>query len=370
MNDEGSSEPIRGVAALAGAVPHLLSYRPDDQSVVVLGLRGNQLGPIAVARPPRDAGPAGLTAQMAAEMGDQIGEVFDQHGVTTTITVGYGPDGPGHAHWVADAMDHSAAADRMVILAVDRGQVFQWDDRAAAWTAGQPLDPAVEWVVRGSAPADSYQDLTAGFQPQAARAWPPLSAEQQRELTALSVADQVGVARDLVRRLAEPGVTPGPADHAWLGALANANNVIVRDSVLGAAVTTPGGTGVLQSALVGAPYGYRDGLTAVTAAALYSTGRSSELVLGLTGRIDPAGPNAALAQLIRAATSANLEPYMFRQAIEQANHDADRILGYHAKRGEQPQTNPGIPNRAVRAPENRPPHKPGAGREPGPGVGR
>lgn len=372
MNTERPNDhaTIRDKGDFAAALPHLLGFRPDELTVVVVGLQGSRVGPIAVLHPPS---PQAFAPDAVDGLARDIGPAFESHGVTTSIVVGYGPDGPDRVHRVAGALGHQIAADHNVSRwCVDRGLVRTWDD-ARGWGLGEAIGGGEEWVLRGSSPADSYDRLRAAFQQQPDPTWPELSATQARELDALPVADQVALARTLVSRMTEPG-SQGQQEFGWLGALAS-HNRMARDAVLGAAVSTEGGLGVLQAALPGAPAAYRDSLTAVTAATLYASGRSSQLTEELAERIDPAGPNAGLAALIRGSVMSRLDPAVMRDAIVEAGRDTDALL-HRAERpeGPRPAGAPGgsreAPMSRGRAAELRIPHKPGGAARPDRGIGR
>ena len=350
---------IGGKGELAGAIPHLLGYRPEEQSVVVLGLQGNRLGPLAATTSPDVVAHGGFPSQASAGFARQVGQAFTRYGVTTSIVVGYGADGPGRARLVAEALDSYVSPNHEVACwSVDRGQVRSWDREVGGWSKPELVDSGAEWVLRGSAPADSRHDMVDSFQPQPAQAWAPLSSDQQQELAALPEADQVGLARDVVRQLTEPGAGAGPHEYAWLGALIN-GPVGVRDAVLGATVTSPGGVEALRAALVGAPECYRDGLTAVTAATVYVRGHSSELAHELVDRVNPTGPHARLAGLVRTSLNMGLDPRGLQRAIVAADRDADDFY----------RSSP-APSRATRALDTHPPVKPDVSRNRNPGVGR
>ena len=89
-------EIIRGNGEIAASLPHLLGYRPGDQTVVVVGLVGNRLGPIAVARPPANG--EGFNPATCDGFAREVCPALERHGVTTFLTVGYGPTGAEHAH--------------------------------------------------------------------------------------------------------------------------------------------------------------------------------------------------------------------------------------------------------------------------------
>ena len=164
-------EIIRGNGEIAASLPHLLGYRPGDQTVVVVGLVGNRLGPIAVARPPANG--EGFNPATSDGFARAVCPALERHGVTTFLTVGYGPAGAEHAHLIGDALGrHVTGGHEVLRWSVDRGLVRSWHE-TDGWSAGQRVGSGAEWVLRGSSPADSYEQFSASFTPQPARLLTP-----------------------------------------------------------------------------------------------------------------------------------------------------------------------------------------------------
>ena len=361
-------EIIRGNGEIAASLPHLLGYRPGDQTVVVVGLVGNRLGPIAVARPPANG--EGFNPATCDGFAREVCPALERHGVTTFLTVGYGPTGAEHAHLIGDALGrHVTGGHEVLRWSVDRGLVHSWHE-TDGWSAGQQVGSGAEWVLRGSSPADSYDQLTASFSPQPARQWPPLPDDKARLLTATPVPDQVVMARDLVRQMIEPGAVNGPAEYGWLGALAS-GHPSVRDTVMAELASHPAGVWVARAAYVGAPAPCRDALTAVTAVAVITHGLSGELARDLAGRIDPNGPNAHWAFLIGAAVDNHLDPAELRQFLAATRREPE-VISLPPRAGRFPggESSPGPDALPARRAERRAPHKPGQRGGRGPDIGR
>ena len=235
---------IGGKGELAGAIPHLLGYRPDEQSVVVLGLQGNRLGPLAATTSPAHDG---FTSHVSAGFARQVGQAFTVTASPRRSSV-TAADGPGRARLVAEALDSYVSPNHEVACwSVDRGQVRSWD-RPGAGRSLSSVDSGAECCE--ALRRDSRHDMVDSVQPQRRRRRARRCRRtSSSELGGFLEADQVGLARDVVRQLTELGGR-GPREYAWLGALINGPSV-VRDAVLGATVTSPGGVEARGPLLLG-----------------------------------------------------------------------------------------------------------------------
>ncbi|MCT2088370.1 DUF4192 domain-containing protein [Micrococcus terreus] len=99
MTDDTPSMRITTPTDLAGAVPHMVGYQPDNNQIAVLGFHGPHYIGAAVHTWTAELGEG---PAHAAEVTNHIARAFGDR-ANSYLTIGYGPEGPESALLFQDA---------------------------------------------------------------------------------------------------------------------------------------------------------------------------------------------------------------------------------------------------------------------------
>lgn len=301
---------IHGPAELAGLVPHLWHYTPGEGQVAALAL-GPSSSPGLVTR--SESAPGALEARA----------LLDHAGETDRfVLIGYGTTGRRRAADFADALRDvsGGGANVAAVAAVDDGRVHalvngRWDD------AGHVRDMSAHFVLEGSDPAPSRDAHLDRFRPLSEPTWATELPADRTSTTLVPPSERAQRAREILERLAVPGVHVDDADRTWLAASAGANG-LMRDAVMQHGWDRDRAF-ALVSLYRGAPLEHRDVTAALAGGAMFAQG---DMVAARTivDHIDPRSQHASFGELVRTAVDVGAPPDVLTAGW--SRQDIDRLL--------------------------------------------
>ncbi|GAA1133692.1 DUF4192 family protein [Citricoccus alkalitolerans] len=162
MADDTPSMRITSPTDLAGAVPHMVGYQPDNNQVAILGFHGPDYIGAAVHT---WAAELGEGPAHTAEVTNHITRAFGDR-ANSYLAIGYGPEGPERALLFQDAFTQQTETqtqawavdnDRLRVFSPDRG----WSPEADLEdTAGTEYS-----MITGAQPAATREDLAQHYEP-------------------------------------------------------------------------------------------------------------------------------------------------------------------------------------------------------------
>ncbi|MEV4902840.1 DUF4192 family protein [Citricoccus sp. NPDC055426] len=162
MADDKPTMRITTPADLAGAVPHMVGYQPDNNQIAILGFHGPNYIGSAVHTWAADLGEG---PAHTAEVTDHIVRAFGDR-ANSYLAIGYGPEGPERALLFQDAFtQHTGTQAQAWAVDNDRLQLFSPD---RGWSPEVDLETTAgtEYaMVTGAQPAATREELTRQYEP-------------------------------------------------------------------------------------------------------------------------------------------------------------------------------------------------------------
>ncbi|WMY80015.1 DUF4192 family protein [Citricoccus sp. I39-566] len=242
MTDDKPTMRITTPTDLAGAVPHMVGYQPDNNQIAILGFHGpNYIGAaVHTWSAALGDGPA-----HAAEVTDYISRAFGGR-ADSYLAIGYGPEGPERALLFQDAFTQQTES-KVQAWAVDndRLQIFT---PGRGWSPEAPLETTAGTefaMVTGAQPAATREELVQQYE--------PVSEDQQAHLNPDTAERFATMAPTAQYEWAARALTEGTESKTGLTdeqvsiiAHATATSVHIRDNLLADVV----GNGVKADRLV------------------------------------------------------------------------------------------------------------------------
>lgn len=286
-----------GFGELIAQLPHMMGYHPDPESLVIIGIRGNELAFTAVVT--GDATQPRTHALRA--LCDQVGPAMERGGADAVAVIYYGNP---------DRLDAADAA-RIVLgglrvpvhlFDVDEGHFRAGDALSGGWLLPRRLPPAP--VVRHAVEpeAGGREAFYARLTPYPEARYPLLSDQDARSIDTLSPSLRVEIAQRALARLSAGAGDPGR--WAILGHLVAGD----ADLALQLGHYAAGDQARVDSLIDtfrGAPVEHRAAIAAAAAAAAYLACRPSGVAATL---LEHASPDSPLERLIVASVDAGVHP--------------------------------------------------------------
>ncbi|XKH55142.1 DUF4192 domain-containing protein (plasmid) [Citricoccus nitrophenolicus] len=162
MADDKPTLRITTPTDLAGAIPHMVGYQPDNNQIAILGFHGpNYIG----AAVHTWAATLGEGPAHTAEVTDHITHAFGDR-ANSYLAIGYGPEGPERALLFQDAFIQQTDS-KVQAWAVD-------NDRLRVFSPGRGWSPEADLedtagteysMVTGAQPAATREDLAQQYEP-------------------------------------------------------------------------------------------------------------------------------------------------------------------------------------------------------------
>lgn len=227
MADDKPTMRITTPTDLAGAVPHMVGYQPDNNQIAILGFHGpNYIG----AAVHTWAAELGDGPAHTAEVTNHITRAFADR-ANSYLAIGYGPEGPDRALLFQDAFQQTETQAQAWAVDNDRLRVFTpgrgWSPEADLEdTAGTEYS-----MVTGAQPAATREDLAQHYEPVSEDQQAHLDPETaQRFATMAPTAQYEWAARALTEGAeSKTGLSD---EHVAVIAHAVATSVHIRDNLL------------------------------------------------------------------------------------------------------------------------------------------
>ncbi|MGJ3510137.1 DUF4192 family protein [Enemella sp. A6] len=325
------SEPQRvsGPADIVGTIPHLLSYHPTDDQLVVLALGESGSLKVTIGLNWEEA--LGPDLDQGPKMADYL---HTRVNAATYLVAAYGPAGQIRAERLASALSHHGNTPAVFAVDTAAGTFLMSDGHT--WGDPEPIvDQGDQFALRGeSVAARDRQTMLDRYRPLETPTYPVASADLARRIDTSLPSVRVARCRELLDQLSQPGHQPTPDDLSEL-AHTTLSASVVRDSVLIDVASDPAKREVVASLFTGAPGEYRGHLAPVAATAIYYGGHGPAAQTTLQHTAE-GSPHASLGKLIDASIEAAVPPESFRAAAMAANPidlgAADRM--FLAERGQ------------------------------------
>lgn len=228
MADDKPTMRITTPTDLAGAVPHMVGYQPDNNQIAILGFHGpNYIG----AAVHTWAAELGEGPAHTAEVTNHITRAFGDR-ANSYLAIGYGPEGPDRALLFQDAFTQQTETQAQA-WAVD-------NDRLRVFSPGRGWSPEADLedtagteysIVTGAQPAATREDLAQQYEPVPEDQQAHLDPETaQRFATMAPTAQYEWAARALTEGAeSKTGLSD---EHVAVIAQATATSVHIRDNLL------------------------------------------------------------------------------------------------------------------------------------------
>lgn len=359
MADDKPTMRITTPTDLAGAVPHMVGYQPDNNQIAILGFHGpNYIG----AAVHTWAAELGEGPTHAVEITDHIARAFGDR-ANSYLAIGYGPEGPERALLFQDAFTQQTEA-RAQAWAVnnDRLQVFSPD---RGWSPEADLEDTAgtEYaMVTGAQPAATRKDLAHQYE--------PVPEDQQAHLDPDTAQRFATMAPTAQYEWASRALTEGAESKTGLTdeqvaiiAHATATSVHIRDNLLADVVDNNIKAERLVDVFRRTDDARRPDMADLAGAGEYITRGSTVAIETITRHT-----TGSLGRMAHQAAFQGLDPQPLIDSIDH-NELRDRLTmadrqhyRRHSATSSMPLPNPGAraPIRPVPGADYRPQHHPGA----------
>lgn len=228
MADDKPTMRITTPTDLAGAVPHMVGYQPDNNQIAILGFHGpNYIG----AAVHTWAAELGEGPAHTAEVTNHITRAFGDR-ANSYLAIGYGPEGPERALLFQDAFTQQTETQAQAwAVDNDRLRVFS---PGCGWSPEADLEDTAgtEYsMVTGAQPAATREDLARHYEPVPEDQQAHLDPETAQRLATMAPTAQYEWAGRALSEGAESktGLTD---EHVAVIAHATATSVHIRDNLL------------------------------------------------------------------------------------------------------------------------------------------
>lgn len=296
------------------AIPYLIGYQPDHDSVVVAGLREGHMQFSATI--PLGSAPPIDNDLPAHDTGSKVSRVIRQERVDAVIVVGYGPRGDQNT---GRLLAHLIDAPITIEIHIDNEQYRRRSSPDEPWTSPSPLPAAPDHGAAWKLPdpsAGRTQHLEK-YQPHPQTGFQPLPRERGDLLDALmpSLRAEIGV-----RTLDRIALTHDPDDMALLAHLIG--TTLTQAHVLHATISNPHRRQALIDTYRAAPAPHLADLATLASAGHYLSGGSTATTHEI---LHHAHPDSPLTQLLTAGIAADV-PGRELHNLFTARHGLDRLL--------------------------------------------
>ncbi|MGW9551842.1 DUF4192 family protein [Citricoccus zhacaiensis] len=342
MADDTPTMRITTPTDLAGAVPHMVGYQPDNNQIAILGFHGPHYIGAAVHTWTVDLGDG---PAHATEVTDHIARAFGDR-ANSYLAIGYGPEGPERALLFHDAFTQQTES-KVQAWAVDNDhlQIFTPD---RGWSPEAPLEATAgtEYaMVTGAQPAATREDLAQQYEPVPEDQQAHLDPETAQRFATMAPTAQYEWATRALTEGAESkiGLTD---EQVAIIAHAAVTSVHIRDNLLADVVGDSIKADRLVDAFRRCDDARRPDMADLAAAGQYITQGSTVAIEGITRHT-----TGSLGRMARQAASLGLDPQPLIDSIDRSElRDRLTMADRQHYRGHVMGHSPLLSNPDIRAP--------------------